>query len=50
MNLKEKLIAITENGYQAPPDTFQLAQEMIHNIGSVDAELRDDLIYTTLSH
>jgi len=50
MNLKEKLIVIKENGYQAPPDTFQLIQEMIHNIGSVDAELRDDLIYTILSH
>ena len=50
MNLKDKLIRIKENGYQAPPDTFQLAQEMINNIGSLDAELRDDLIYTTLSH
>lgn len=50
MNLKEKLILIKENDYQAPPDTFQLIQEMINNIGSVDAELRDELIYTTLSH
>lgn len=50
MNLKEKLIFIKENGYQAPPATFQLVQEMINNIGSLDAELRDDLIYTTLSH
>ncbi|WP_410769501.1 DUF2785 domain-containing protein [Fontibacillus sp. BL9] len=50
MKLKEKLILIKENGYQAPPNTFQLIQEMITNIGSVDAELRDELIYTTLSH
>lgn len=50
MNLKEKLILIKENGYEAPPDTFQLIQEMINNIGSLDAQLRDDLIYTTLSH
>lgn len=50
MNLKEKLIVIKENDYQAPPDTFQLIQEMINNIGSLDAELRDELIYTTLSH
>ena len=51
MNLKEKLIFIKENGYEAPPDTYhQLTQEMLHNIGSLDAELRDELIYTTLSH
>ncbi|MRN52358.1 DUF2785 domain-containing protein [Paenibacillus monticola] len=50
MILKEKLILIKENGYQAPPDPFQLIQEMINNIGSLDAELRDELIYTTLSH
>ncbi|MFF2912485.1 DUF2785 domain-containing protein [Paenibacillus sp. NPDC057934] len=50
MNLKEKLMLIKENAYQAPPDTFQLVQEMIHNIGALDAELRDGLIYTTLSH
>ncbi|MNW25773.1 hypothetical protein D3C74_25250 [compost metagenome] len=50
MNLKEKLIIIKENGYQAPPDTFQLIQEMMDNVGSVDAQLRDELIYTTLSN
>jgi len=50
MHLKEKLILIKENGYQAPPDTFQLILEMINNIGSLDAQLRDELIYTTLSH
>lgn len=50
MNLKEKLMSIKENNYQAPPDTYQLVQEMMHNIGSVDAELRDGLIYETLSH
>lgn len=50
MNLKEKLILIKENGYQAPPEPFQLVQEMMNNIGSLDAQLRDELIYTTLSH
>ncbi|WP_245625013.1 DUF2785 domain-containing protein [Paenibacillus stellifer] len=29
---------------------FHLIQEMIDNIGSMDAQLRDELIYTTLSH
>ncbi|MCR8643299.1 DUF2785 domain-containing protein [Paenibacillus sp. N1-5-1-14] len=50
MNLKERLMAIKENNYQEPPHTYPLVQEMIHHIGSLDAELRDDLIYTTLSH
>lgn len=50
MNLKEKLILIKENGYQAPHEPFQLVQEMMDNIGSLDAQLRDELIYTTLSH
>ncbi|WP_150271388.1 DUF2785 domain-containing protein [Paenibacillus tepidiphilus] len=50
MNLKEKLYTIKENNYQAPLDTFTLVQEMMNNIGSLDAELRDELIYTTLSH
>lgn len=49
MNLKDRLILIKENDYQTPAEPFQLVQEMIHNIGSLDAELRDDLIYTTLS-
>ncbi|WP_151736949.1 DUF2785 domain-containing protein [Paenibacillus tengchongensis] len=50
MNLKQKLIEIKENDYQAPPGAFGLVQEMIENIGSPDAELRDELIYTTLTH
>ncbi|AWX57988.1 MULTISPECIES: DUF2785 domain-containing protein [Brevibacillus] len=50
MNVKEKLIFIKENGYQAPPDTLPFVLEMINEIGSLDATLRDDLIYTTLSH
>lgn len=50
MNLKEKLILIRENGYEAPPDTFDMIKEMLNNIGSLDAQLRDELIYTTLSH
>ncbi|MGG4447427.1 DUF2785 domain-containing protein [Brevibacillus porteri] len=50
MNVKEKLIFIKENGYQTPSDTFQFVVEMMNEIGSLDATLRDDLIYTTLSH
>nr|WP_154982920.1 DUF2785 domain-containing protein [Paenibacillus xylanexedens] len=50
MNLKEKLMYIRENQYQAQSDAFVLIQEMLHNIGTVDAQLRDELIYTTLSH
>ncbi|WP_018886349.1 DUF2785 domain-containing protein [Paenibacillus massiliensis] len=50
MNLKEKLIEIKENSYQPPQDTFQLIQEMMEHIGSLDAQLRDELIYTTLSN
>ncbi|MDM5279082.1 DUF2785 domain-containing protein [Paenibacillus silvae] len=50
MNLKEKLILIQQDNYHTPPDTFTLVQEMLHNIGTTDAQLRDDLIYTTLSH
>ncbi|CAI6015113.1 hypothetical protein PAECIP112173_00028 [Paenibacillus sp. JJ-100] len=50
MNLKEKLMFIRENEYQAPPDPFAIVQEMLNNIGAVDAQLRDELIYTTLSH
>lgn len=49
MNLKDQLILIKENDFQTPAEPFQLVQEMIHNIGSVDAGLRDDLVYTTLS-
>ncbi|WP_408895182.1 hypothetical protein [Paenibacillus taichungensis] len=37
MSLKEKLILIKERDYQAPPDTFKLIQEMMVNIGSLDA-------------
>ncbi|KAA8785408.1 DUF2785 domain-containing protein [Paenibacillus amylolyticus] len=50
MNFKDKLMYIQENQYQAPADAFDLIQEMLHNIGTVDAQLRDELIYTTLSH
>ncbi|WP_434752239.1 DUF2785 domain-containing protein [Paenibacillus amylolyticus] len=50
MDLKEKLLLIQENEYQAPADAFELVQEMLHNIGTLDAQLRDELIYTTLSH
>ncbi|OMF88993.1 DUF2785 domain-containing protein [Paenibacillus sp. FSL R7-0337] len=50
MNIKETLQFIQTNNYQAPPDAFPLAQDMLLHIGSIDAELRDDLIYTTFSH
>ena len=50
MDLKEKQLLIQENEYQAPADAFELVQEMLDNIGTLDAQLRDELIYTTLSH
>lgn len=50
MELKRQVVINKENDYQAPSDIFPLVQEMIHNIGSLDAQLRDELIYTTLSN
>jgi hypothetical protein len=48
-SLKEKLIGIKNNNYLLEKDEsyFTLGLEMMDNIGSIDPELRDKLIYTT---
>lgn len=51
-NLKERLREIKENNYQASSkeEIQYLIPKMIQNIGNPDAELRDELIYTTFYH
>lgn len=46
--LKERLLSISQNNCRIPDgsDLFSLALEMMGQIGSVDSELRDDLIYS----
>lgn len=46
--LKERLLNISQNDYRVldGSDPFSLALEMMDQIGSVDSELRDDLIYS----
>lgn len=48
--LKEKLVKIKNADYilEVQEDYFPLALEMMDNIGSLDSELRDELIYVTL--
>lgn len=50
--LKEKLIKIKDNNYllKNKEDYFKVALQMTDNLGSVDSEFRDDLIYTTFYH
>jgi hypothetical protein len=50
--LKERLIKVRDNEYilENQEDYFSLGLEMINNIGSLDPELRDNLIYTTFFH
>lgn len=50
--LKEKLVKVKENNYllEKQESYFPLGLEMMDNIGSLDPELRDGLIYTTLFH
>ena len=52
ISLKENLIKIKNNNYllEDSEDYFPLGIEMINNIGSLDPELRDELIYTTFFH
>ncbi|MBP0725447.1 DUF2785 domain-containing protein [Bacillus sp. RG28] len=49
--LKEKLMKLKENNYilTEEENAYDLAIEMLKNIGSVDPVLRDDLIYSILS-
>lgn len=50
LELKEELLQIKNNNYAVPEDVdaYPYAQWMLDYIGSPDAELRDDLIYSTL--
>ncbi len=49
--LKDQLITLSEDKFQLPEqaDPYERAVEMMPHIGSVDSELRDDLIYTCLA-
>jgi hypothetical protein len=49
--IKELLRDVRNNNYKVPKgtDMNQVVQEMIQHIGSIDEELRDQLIYGTLS-
>ncbi|MTI66864.1 MAG: DUF2785 domain-containing protein [Firmicutes bacterium] len=49
--LKSKLIEIKENDYKVikGDNPFKLSLVMVDNIGDLDSELRDNLIYTTLA-
>ncbi|MCB2289153.1 DUF2785 domain-containing protein [Clostridium sp. CS001] len=49
--LKQQLIDIKNNNWSVPSDIdkYELALEMLENIGSVDPELRDELILELLS-
>ncbi|MGV2686407.1 DUF2785 domain-containing protein, partial [Clostridium perfringens] len=50
-NIKIFLRDVRDNNYKVPEgtDIDQVVQEMIQHIGSIDEELRDQLIYGTLS-
>ncbi len=47
--LKQQLQTIAANDYRVPEnvDYWQVTQSMLIHIGSIDSELRDELIYTT---
>lgn len=49
--LKDQLITLADNEFKLPEkvDPFSRVLEMMPHIGSVDNELRDDLIYTCLA-
>lgn len=50
--LKQQLIDIKDNNWSIPSDTdkYELALEMLENIGSIDPVLRDELILELLSN
>lgn len=51
VSLKQELIIIRKNNYDFTGyDIGKLSLEMIDNIGSIEGELRDSLIYTTFGH
>lgn len=49
--LKDQLITLSENKFELPENAnyYQRALEMMPHLGSVDSELRDDLIYSCLA-
>jgi len=49
--LKQQLQAIAASEYRLPEhiDYWQVTQDMLTHLGSIDAELRDKLIYTTFT-
>ena len=49
--LKSQLQAIAADNYRVPEgiDYWQVSLEMLAHLGSIDPELRDDLIYTTFN-
>lgn len=49
--LKDQLSALADNEFALPEggDAFRRTQEMLPHLGSVDSELRDDLIYSCLA-
>lgn len=49
--LKDQLITLADNQFKPPEQAniFQRTLEMLPHVGSVDSELRDDLIYTCLA-
>ena len=49
--LKQQLQLIAANEYRVPTDVdyWQVTQDMLTHLGSIDAELRDQLIYTTFT-
>lgn len=49
--LKQQLQLVAANEYRVPADVdgWQVTRDMLTHLGSVDAELRDKLIYTTFS-
>jgi len=50
--LKEKLMKVRENNYllEKGESYYEIGLEMMDNIGVLDPELRDKLIYTTFYH
>lgn len=49
--LKDQLITLADNDFALPEgsDHFQRTLEMLPHLGSIDSELRDDLIYSCLA-
>lgn len=50
--LKERLSSIAQNDYHVSDEAevWPLAIQMMHDLGSLDPELRDGLVFETLSH